>query len=382
VISRLLPIPLPDILYSLSFPMGAERRQYLRVLFEETIEVRTKEWTDPVATGLDVSLNGVRFHCEHPLSDGELITIGFRPDFGISGKVRWCWPIEWYYQSAVQFIESSPEEQARLREYIIEVTGEDYPDYSADDAGAAAPEPVQAEPSLALDDEDEWLDDLSEEDLEAAAEEEEFLSLDDEALDEEGRSYKAPEDQEGGASGEGDTSLSAEGLDPKSFQGRSVVILGENQEHSGLLKEYLNERTGFEVEAVSKKQNLWRLMKIDPVDMVIMEWQGHAEEESLDTLRQTLDAFPSVPVICLAGPVGLEQRLGGLNAGASDFLTRPLHLSSVAQSVLTRLNSFSDPATEAVAAAVATDSASETDPGSLEDNLDISEELELIDEDF
>ena len=43
--------------------MGAERRQYLRVLFEETIEIRTKEWTDPVATGLDVSLNGVRFHC-------------------------------------------------------------------------------------------------------------------------------------------------------------------------------------------------------------------------------------------------------------------------------------------------------------------------------
>ena len=162
-----------------------------------------------------------------------------------------------------------------------------------------------------------------------------------------------------------------------------MIILGENQEHSGLLKEYLTGRTWFEVEAVSKKQNLWRLMKIDSVDMVIMEWQGHAGKESLDTLRQTRDAFPSVPVICLAGPVSLEHRLSGLNPGASDCLTRPVHLSSVAQSVLTRFNSDGDPATDAMAAAVASDPVSAAaDPGLLEDDLDMSEELELIEDDF
>ncbi|MBQ32780.1 MAG: hypothetical protein CL923_09555 [Deltaproteobacteria bacterium] len=363
--------------------MGAERRQYLRVLFEETIEIRTKEWTDPVATGLDVSLNGVRFHCEHPLSDGELVTIGFRPDFEISGKVRWCWPIEWYYQSAVQFIEITPEEQEQLRQYIIEVSGEDYPDAFEKEGAettAAAPEPTQTESSLDLEDEDDWLDDLSEDDLNAATDEDEFISLDeDEALDDKGANGASLDTEDQG----GIPSLNVAGMDPRSFEGRSVVILGENQEHSGLLKEYLTGRTGFEVEAVSKKQNLWRLMKIDPVDMVIMEWQGHTGEESLGTLRQTRDAFPSVPVICLAGPVSLEHRLSGLNAGASDFLTRPVHLSSVAQSVLTRFNSDGDPATDAMAAAVASDPVSAAaDPGLLEDDLDMSEELELIEDDF
>ncbi|MDP7318231.1 MAG: PilZ domain-containing protein [SAR324 cluster bacterium] len=363
--------------------MGAERRQYLRVLFEETIEIRTKEWTDPVATGLDVSLNGVRFHCEHPLSDGELVTIGFRPDFEISGKVRWCWPIEWYYQSAVQFIEITPEEQEQLRQYIIEVSGEDYPDAFEKEGAettAAAPEPTQTESSLDLEDEDDWLVDLSEDDLNAATDEDEFISLDeDEALDDKGANGASLDTEDQG----GIPSLNVAGMDPRSFEGRSVVILGENQEHSGLLKEYLTGRTGFEVEAVSKKQNLWRLMKIDPVDMVIMEWQGHTGEESLGTLRQTRDAFPSVPVICLAGPVSLEHRLSGLNAGASDFLTRPVHLSSVAQSVLTRFNSDGDPATDAMAAAVASDPVSAAaDPGLLEDDLDMSEELELIEDDF
>lgn len=362
--------------------MGAERRQYLRVLFEETIEVRTKEWTDPVATGLDVSLNGVRFHCEHPLSDGELVTIGFSPDFEVSGKVRWCWPIEWYYQSAVQFIEITPEEQEQLRQYIVEVTGEAYPDAEEEDAETAtdASEPAQAEPSLDLEDEDDWLDDLSEDDLDAATDEETFISLDeDDALDDDDLSDTIPDmdEQDSGPP------LSLEGMDPRSFEGRNVLILGENQEHSGLLKEYLTDRTGFEVEAVSKKQNLWRLMKIDPVDMVIMEWQGHAGEESLDTLRQTRDAFPSVPVICLAGPVSLEHRLSSLNAGASDFLTRPVHLSSVAQSVLTRFNSDGDSTTDAMAAAIAADPvATGGNPGLLEDDLDMSEELELIDDDF
>ena len=134
---------------------------------------------------LDVSLNGVRFHCENPLSDGERASVGFRPDFGVSGKVCWCWPVEWYYQSAIQFTGITPEEQVRLREYIIAVTGEDYPDYSEDGAGIAvsAPEPVQPTPDLGLDDEDGWMDDLSEEEL-AAAEEDESDSFENKGFNE------------------------------------------------------------------------------------------------------------------------------------------------------------------------------------------------------
>ena len=101
--------------------MSAERRQYLRVLFEATIDVRTGDWRDPAATGLDISLNGCRFHCEHSMSDGESVIIRFDDNLELEGKVRWCWPIEWYYQAAVQFTEITEEEQSRLRDYIVGV---------------------------------------------------------------------------------------------------------------------------------------------------------------------------------------------------------------------------------------------------------------------
>ena len=51
-------------------------------------------------------------------------------------------------------------------------------------------------------------------------------------------------------------------------------------------------------------------------------------------MQQTKDQFPEVHFICLSGPVSLERRLQFLNAGALDYLTRPLHLSTIAQSIL------------------------------------------------
>ena len=110
--------------------MAGERRKYLRVLFEETIEVRATEWTDSMATGLDISLNGTRFHCEHPLSEGESITVRLQNGLELQGEIRWCWPIEWYYQAALEFFDLNEKQQLQLRDYISEVTGEPYPDYS------------------------------------------------------------------------------------------------------------------------------------------------------------------------------------------------------------------------------------------------------------
>ena len=103
-----------------------DRRQYTRVSFESTFEVRTAEWSDPVATGLDISLNGCRFNCGKSMSDGETVTLAFEHGFELEGNVRWCWPIEWYFQAAVHFAGISAEKHIQLNAYIEEVTGEDY----------------------------------------------------------------------------------------------------------------------------------------------------------------------------------------------------------------------------------------------------------------
>ena len=97
----------------------------------------------------------------------------------------------------------------------------------------------------------------------------------------------------------------------------------------------------------------------------------------------------------------MERRLQFLNAGALDYLTRPLHLSTIAQSILvqfsrTEIYDIDDDFTDLVADAH--DIPEEepiidtTEPKPVkksnspskqsDDNLKLAEEIDLIDEDF
>ena len=374
--------------------MSAERRQYLRVLFEATIDVRTGDWRDPAATGLDISLNGCRFHCEHSMSDGESVIIRFDDNLELEGKVRWCWPIEWYYQAAVQFTEITEEEQSGLRDYIVGVTGEEYED-KPDEQGTIGTSQI-TEPASSNDVSEEEFEELEE--ITASIEDEELEDLS--PLDEDELSLitDAPDEQSASLSKgealplpefkEGD-------LTPMQFQSKQLIILGGRKEQADLLKQYLEERLGIVVEFVTKKQNLWRLMKLDTIDMILMEWDLADENDPLETLEQTKDQFPETQIIALSGPLALEHRLQAINSGADSFLTRPVHLSAIAQSILLSLskNDGGDETLSATGAAMpALGVANELEPigdddlntpvDLLDDDLNLSEELDLIDEEF
>ena len=374
--------------------MSAERRQYLRVLFEATIDVRTGDWRDPAATGLDISLNGCRFHCEHSMSDGESVIIRFDDNLELEGKVRWCWPIEWYYQAAVQFTEITEEEQSRLRDYIVGVTGEEYED-KPDEQETVGTSQI-TEPASSNDVSEEEFEELEE--ITASIEDEELEDLS--PLDEDELSLitDAPDEQSASLSKgealplpefkEGD-------LTPMQFQSKQLIILGGRKEQADLLKQYLEERLGIVVEYVTKKQNLWRLMKLDTIDMILMEWDLADENDPLETLEQTKDQFPETQIIALSGPLALEHRLQAINSGADSFLTRPVHLSAIAQSILLSLskNDGSEETLSATGAAMpALGVANELEPigdddlntpvDLLDDDLNLSEELDLIDEEF
>ena len=374
--------------------MSAERRQYLRVLFEATIDVRTGDWRDPAATGLDISLNGCRFHCEHSMSDGESVIIRFDDNLELEGKVRWCWPIEWYYQAAVQFTEITEEEQSRLRDYIVGVTGEEY-ENKPDEQGTIGTSQI-TEPASSNDVSEEEFEELEE--ITASIEDEELEDLS--PLDEDELSLitDAPDEQSASLSKgealplpefrEGD-------LTPMQFQSKQLIILGGRKEQADLLKQYLEERLGIVVEFVTKKQNLWRLMKLDTIDMILMEWDLADENDPLETLEQTKDQFPETQIIALSGPLALEHRLQAINSGADSFLTRPVHLSAIAQSILLSLskNDGADETLSATGAAMpALGVANELEPigdddlntpvDLLDDDLNLSEELDLIDEEF
>ena len=374
--------------------MSAERRQYLRVLFEATIDVRTGDWRDPAATGLDISLNGCRFHCEHSMSDGESVIIRFDDNLELEGKVRWCWPIEWYYQAAVQFTEITEEEQSRLRDYIVGVTGEEY-ENKPDEQGAIGTSQI-TEPASSNDVTEEEFDEFEE--ITASIDDEELEDLS--PLDEDELSLitDAPDEQSASLS-KGEALPLPEfkqgDLTPMQFQSKQLIILGGRKEQADLLKQYLEERLGIVVEYVTKKQNLWRLMKLDTIDMILMEWDLADENDPLETLEQTKDQFPETQIIALSGPLALEHRLQAINSGADSFLTRPVHLSAIAQSILLSLskNDGGDEtlsATGAVMPALGVENELEpigdddlnTPVDLLDDDLNLSEELDLIDEEF
>ena len=374
--------------------MSAERRQYLRVLFEATIDVRTGDWRDPAATGLDISLNGCRFHCEHSMSDGESVIIRFDDNLELEGKVRWCWPIEWYYQAAVQFTEITEEEQSRLRDYIVGVTGEEY-ENKPDEQGPIGTSQI-TEPASSNDVSEEEFEELEE--ITASIEDEELEDLS--PLDEDELSLitDAPDEQSASLS-KGEAlplpEFSEGDLTPMQFQSKQLIILGGRKEQADLLKQYLEERLGIVVEFVTKKQNLWRLMKLDTIDMILMEWDLADENDPLETLEQTKDQFPETQIIALSGPLALEHRLQAINSGADSFLTRPVHLSAIAQSILLSLskNDGADETLSATGAAMpALGVANELEPigdddlntpvDILDDDLNLSEELDLIDEEF
>ena len=190
-------------------------------------------------------------------------------------------------------------------------------------------------------------------------------------------------------------------LSPFSFAGKQLVIFDTAKEQAELLKKYLSERTGMEVECVGKKENLWRFLKIDPLDLIILETGTEGNSDSMEIMQQTKDQFPEVAFICLSGPVSLERRLQFLNAGALDYLTRPLHLSTIAQSVLVQFSrtdiydideDFADLDSEAydIPEEKPLIDAAETKTGRKigssakrsDDDMNLADEIDLIDEDF
>jgi len=190
-------------------------------------------------------------------------------------------------------------------------------------------------------------------------------------------------------------------LSPLSFAGTQVVIFAVEKKQAELLQRYLIERVGMEVDCVTKRQNLWRLLKLDPMDLVIIETGAVENSDALEVMQQTKDQFPEVHFICLSGPVSLERRLQFLNAGALDYLTRPVHLSTVAQSVLVQLSrtdtyeneeelvdldSVADDFPEEETLLDPADTYHDEDlsgiAGLHEDDLILGVEIDLVDEDF
>ena len=394
------------------------RRKFKRVSFGADFEVKTETWSDPSAKGLDISLNGCRFNCEQSLTEDDTVSLNFSPGFVLRGNVRWCWPIEWYYLAAVHFENISEIEQEQLKSYIEEVTGENYQMVIEDENSDTIIDDLEEEEDQNdFNDADDGIDDmgfdvLGEDKNEFGVnlteieedelidlpklDEEDLVNSDNELSSENENSFSKGTNQDDFEYNFADGDLS-----PLSFKGKHVLIFNMAKVQSELLERYLSERIGMEVDFVTKKHNLWRHLKIDPLELVILESGTKGDSDALEIMQQTKDQFPEVKFICISGPVSLERRIQFINAGALDYLTRPIHLSTIAQSILINLSQMDFYKKEngnenfiSETKYISTekqniDSAETFHDEDLTDNLelsdidiDVSREIELVDEDF
>ena len=313
--------------------MAEERRQYLRVIFEETIQVSTEEWSDPIATGLDLSLNGVRFHCEYPLSEGELVSIEFEPSFTLVGTAIWCWPIEWYYQAAVRFSDITVTDQEKLRNYIEKTTKRDYPDFVGE---------VTTE-------KDDTETETEEKNIEVIITKEDSTSIDLQS----------------------EPSFSDAELHSQTYAGSQVALVTERDSpHNDMIMQYLSERTGFKMSLIDKQGNLWPMLRENALDLVLLNQSTSNEDEILGVIQRLGEEHPDISFIVFAGPISLDDRLHLLSLGAIDVITRPTHLSTIAQSIL---QTFYDNRTVAVPA---------FEEELIDESLDLESDLDLMEEKF
>ena len=313
--------------------MAEERRQYLRVIFEETIQVSTEEWSDPIATGLDLSLNGVRFHCEYPLSEGELVSIEFEPSFTLVGTAIWCWPIEWYYQAAVRFSDITVTDQEKLRNYIEKTTKRDYPDFVGE--VTTEKDDTETEPE--------------EKNIEVIITKEDSTAMDLQS----------------------EPSFSDAELHSQTYAGSQVALVTERDSpHNDMIMQYLSERTGFKMSLIDKQGNLWPMLRENALDLVLLNQSTSNEDEILGVIQRLGEEHPDISFIVFAGPISLDDRLHLLSLGAIDVITRPTHLSTIAQSIL---QTFYDNRTVAVPA---------FEQELIDESLDLESDLNLMDEKF
>lgn len=106
----------------------------------------------------------------------------------------------------------------------------------------------------------------------------------------------------------------------------------------GLVRDYL-EQEGFRVFAASNATDGIRLIEIQVLDLVLLDWMlpGVSGIEICKYLRRS----SSIPIIMLTGKSGESERILALEAGVDDYLVKPfslLELGARIRSVLRRLD--------------------------------------------
>ena len=116
-----------------------------------------------------------------------------------------------------------------------------------------------------------------------------------------------------------------------------LLVVDDDPEIRDLLVQYL-ERAEFAVTAAASGAQMRVVLESGPVDLVVLDLMLPGRS-GMDVLRELAAARPELPVIVLTARGELEDRVGGLNAGAADYLVKPFALAELEARIRARLRS-------------------------------------------
>ena len=106
-----------------------------------------------------------------------------------------------------------------------------------------------------------------------------------------------------------------------------LLVVEDEQTLAGYLRRGLEE-AAWTVDVSGNVEDAWRLVLLNPYDLVVLDL-GLPDADGRELLRRVREAGMNIPVLILTARGSVEDRVGGLNAGADDYLSKPLAFSEL-----------------------------------------------------
>ncbi len=137
------------------------------------------------------------------------------------------------------------------------------------------------------------------------------------------------------ANGEAQTLAGRSGAEPESVGGASVLLIEDEPGIVDFVRRGLDAE-GFTVEAASDGVQGERMALSGDFDAIVLDLML-PRRSGMEVLASVRRVLPSVPVIVLSARGEIEDRVGGLDAGAVDYLVKPFSMAELVARVRAHL---------------------------------------------
>lgn len=100
-----------------------------------------------------------------------------------------------------------------------------------------------------------------------------------------------------------------------------ILVVEDDPRMSDLIREVLEDAC-YAVDLAADGDTADELMDVNNYDLAVLDW-GIPAPSGIELLRSWRDRGKSLPILMLTGRDAVEDRVGGLDTGADDYLTKP-----------------------------------------------------------